>query len=133
MKKRQANTENDPLLRFRLSGENHHQDSHCFVRNQEEKAAELVGGKRHAGSGSQKFRKSDASSSEYQVECKQTEKESLSLKLEWLEKIAQEAEGRGREPLLHVRFLSAEEHVGRDWVMMRASEFERLMQDEGGC
>lgn len=125
IKRRQSNSENDPLLRFRLSG-NESSESSVSVRRQEEQAAELVGGRRHSGSGSQVFRKSDASSRDYQVECKQTEKESISLKLSWLEKISREAEGMGKEPLLHIRFLEAEDYVGKDWVMIRSREFEEL-------
>lgn len=128
IKKRQANTEGDPLLQFRISGCNSFIEQRGrSVLAQEERAAALVGGERHRGSGSSKFRKSDASSVDYQLECKQTVKESMRLNLQWLEKVCQEAEGKGKEPLLHIRFLAAEAHVGQDWVLMRSSEFERLL------
>ena len=56
------------------------------VRAQENKAADVIGGKRHAFSGSKMGLKSDCSSREYQLEAKQTEADSISLKLYWLKK-----------------------------------------------
>lgn len=117
--------EDDPLAQFRtVSSQSQERASSVF--RHEEQAADLVGGKRHRGSGSYKFRKSDASSEDYQVECKQTEKKSLGIKTEWLKKIQQEAEFRGKEPVLHIRF--THEDVG-DWVLIRSTEFKRLVDE----
>ena len=117
----------DPLRAFRLrpSGSESH-SNHQTVRAQETDAAALVHGKRHAGSGCLDGLKSDGSSERYQIEAKQTEHRSLGVTLAWLQKLSMEAYGRGREPMLHVRFLQAPVGVDQDWVMVSAREFRRL-------
>lgn len=103
--------------------------THATVVEQEEQAAALVGGKRHAGSGAFPTLKSDASSDHYQIEAKQTNKDSLCLTLKWLEKITYEASGTGKIPLLHLRFLSIIPGKSeKDWVVMPVSEFRRLFK-----
>lgn len=118
------NKESDPLMSYR-SGQ---QKSEDLVRSQENRAGDLIGGYRHRGSGNNKFRKSDASSREYQVECKQTSNDSIGLKMEWLKKICEEAMGKGKEPVLHLTFNEAESFVGKDWVLIRSDEFKRLLR-----
>lgn len=114
----------DPLAVYRNSRA---KDS---VLDQEQKAAKSIGGVRHGGSGANQWRKSDASSDRYQLEAKQTANYSFSVKLEWLEKICFEAYGRGRIPLLHLRFLAASQGTEQDWIMMPVSEFEGLKQGD---
>lgn len=111
----------DPLASFRSVSV---QSLQKKVLAQEEKAAAMVGGKRHAGSGSSRYCKSDASSDRWQIECKQTEKESLGVKLEWLEKIAREAVNKQKWPMLCVK-IQAE-----DWVMIPKWIFEKGKWDE---
>lgn len=117
----------DPMRDFFESQREKNTD-HDSVFRHEEQAAELVGGKRHKGSGSVHGHKSDASSEDFQIECKQTEKESISIKLEWLDKISREAFGRGRKPLLHIRFLQADGIMNqKDWILISAKDFKNYV------
>jgi len=120
---------NDPLASYRRVRRADPEAGPESVLAHEERAAGLFGGKRHRGSGSSPFLKSDASSSRYQIECKQTENASLSLKLEWLKKITNEAIGCGKIPALHIHFLRDIGSVERDWVILPASEVERILRD----
>lgn len=104
--------------------------SHRTVRSHEDHAAEKIGGKRHAGSGAMVGLKSDCSSVEYQLEAKQTEHDSISLKLEWLKKITVEAMGKGKQPVMHIRFLNAPPGVDKDWMIISDREFERLRKGQ---
>jgi hypothetical protein len=98
------------------------------VLAQENDMADMVGGKRHSGSGSSPYLKSDASSDHYQIEAKQTEKKSISLKMDWLKKIYYEAVGRHKQPMLTIRFLNMPIDVDRDWIMIPKTEFEELIK-----
>lgn len=102
--------------------------THGRVRLQEDQAGKLVHGKRHAGSGAMDHLKSDASGPRYQVEAKQSEKNSFSIKVEWLKKIWLEAFMKGKVPMLHIRLFSLDHQVGQDWVMMPASEFKEIFE-----
>lgn len=104
--------------------------SHRTVRSHENHAAEMIGGKRHAGSGAMTGLKSDCSSTEYQLEAKQTEHSSISLKLEWLKKITVEAMGKGKQPVMHIRFLNAPPGVDKDWMIIPDREFQRLRRGQ---
>jgi hypothetical protein len=114
----------DPMAEFRSAKGD--KSSHQKVLTHESFAAELVGGKRHAGSGAMDGLKSDASSDDWQVECKQTEKRSMIIQLDWLEKITREATGCGKIPMLHLRLLAAEADIQKDWVCIPAKVFEKL-------
>jgi hypothetical protein len=105
------------------------QSSYQKVEEHEGDAANSVGGERHIGSGRLQGLKSDASSEEYQVECKQTSKQSLSVTLEWLEKISTEAMGRGKVPIMHFRFLNAPPAVSKDWVLVPEWQWKRILSD----
>ena len=114
-KKIKAKRAADPLSSFRCVTV---QSMHEKVTKQEEQSAAMVNGKRHAGSGASRHCKSDASSEIWQIECKQTEKQSLSIKLEWLEKIQTEASNKGKWPMLCLR-------MKEDWVMIPKWVFEK--------
>lgn len=93
----------------------------------EHEISEALGGHAHIGSGRLTGWKSDGSSDLYQIECKQTEKKSISLKLEWLEKITAEALPSGRIPILALKFLNVDDPlVDKDWILCPVSEFLRL-------
>jgi len=118
-------TEDDPLARYRKIGKSKNTSDKDTVLDQESNAGRLVGGKRHRGSGSSPWKKSDASGPKFQVECKQTGAESLRVTEDWLKKITLEATACGKEPALHVRFLKSQS----DWVMIPAYVFKRLIQE----
>ena len=98
----------DPLRALRMAShaEGPAESNHRTVFDQETQAASMVGGRRHAGSGSMDGLKSDASSDRYQIEAKQTKHEQIALKLEWLKKISYEAFGKAKVPFVHIRFLN---------------------------
>lgn len=75
------------------------------VKHQERTVALDLGGKRQPGSGSAWYAKGDVKTPKYLVECKQTEKESYSLKLSILRKIEEESCRAGKEALLQVTFI----------------------------
>lgn len=115
----------DPLRQFR-SPEVGPSD-HRKVFSHETEAAGLIGGRRHAGSGAKTGLKSDGSSDRYQLECKQTAHQSLSVSTEWLQKISREAIGKSRIPMLHIRFLNPpRDMLDRDWVCVPANEFHKI-------
>lgn len=93
---------------------------------QEHHIAKVIGGSRHRGSGSSPWKKSDASSDDFQVECKQTIKESIRVTLEWLEKISEEGAARSKHPALHLRFLNAPPTTDQDWVMIPERVFKEM-------
>lgn len=120
----------DPLRQFRISvpvGEI--KSSHTTVFDQETEAANLVGGKRHRGSGAKTGLRSDGSSVRYQIEAKQTKHQSIALGTDWLLKLSREAIGKSKVPLLHVRFLnSPADLLDKDWILVPAQEFRTLFE-----
>lgn len=59
-------------------------------------------GRVQLGSGSKSFHKGDVLSDKFLVECKTTDKASMSVKLEWLVKILEEATDKGRIAALQI-------------------------------
>jgi hypothetical protein len=104
------------------------------VARQEEDGAALIGGQRHVGSGALGDLKSDASSSKWQQEAKQTKAASMSVSLKWLDKITREARVHGKRPMLHLRFTDIPDLVvaDPDWVVVQASVFEQMRRLEDG-
>lgn len=79
------------------------------------------------GSGRLEGWKSDGSTDRYQIEAKQTAKQSLTIKMEWLQKITEEALPCGRIPIVAIRFLNCDDLLtDRDWILVPASEFKEL-------
>ena len=105
---------------------------------QENKLAKKFGGKRVRGSGSSKFSKADIRDVscmnnngdvvDFLVECKQTDKASISIKLEWLKKITRQANAVEQEPAVAVEIKggSNDPLCERNWVMIPARVFEKL-------
>ena len=122
-----------PLQKFRTQpGVTARESSPESVLVQEVEIAQMVGGRRHGGSGASMFSKSDGSSQRYQIEAKQTKHAQHTLKLEWLIKISREALGRSRVPFLSLRFLNTPKDVEKDWIVLPRSEFEDLYRKARG-
>lgn len=117
---------------FSFDGRGEKKRARRRVSAQEEDGARLIGGIRHVGSGAIKYLKSDASSRSWQQESKQTEKESLALKLEWLDKISREAKKQDKNPMLFLRFTNVSKFVtvDSDWVVIPARIFRAM---DGRC
>ncbi|MBF0554011.1 MAG: hypothetical protein HQK96_05560 [Nitrospirae bacterium] len=101
-----------------------------MVKKQEIRASALVGGKRHPASGALFFAKGDGSGKNYTIECKRTDKKSITIKAEYLDKITQEASSTGRMPLVHFELPTVGPLTSKDWILLEADLFERL--SEGG-
>lgn len=74
--------------------------------------------------------KGDMATCDMLIENKATKNASMSLKLDWLQKIAHEAEGKGKQPALAVQFVTTDGKPVRDgaWVMVPEWVFkERCM------
>lgn len=102
-------------------------EHHGTPTDQENRVAAKLGGKRQAGSGASDYAKGDVKTEDYLVECKQTEKKSLSVKGEWLSKITREAMAAGKTPALSIEIKGIEDRlVEHDWVAVPMSVFRRL-------
>lgn len=84
---------------------------------QEMRMAAGMGGRVQPGSGSSMYAKGDVKTSEFLIECKATDKASLSLKGDWLAKIREEARGQGLVPALALNI------SGEEWVAIPRSLF----------
>ena len=91
----------------------------------ENNLAKSVNGKKVVGSGN-KLDKSDVKTDLFRYEAKSTGKKSLSLKLEWLEKIVNEALRTGRYPALSIMFSEAQDPCSQRWILIEESMFKEL-------
>ena len=99
------------------------------VNSQEEDAANMIGGRRHIGSGSIPGIKSDASGDTWQVEAKMAVKrKSISLSVDRLSKITYEASVSGKKPMMYLTYENIPNDVRMEdtWVVIPRSEFERM-------
>ena len=112
---------------FRFDGRGDAKRLRKEVTKQENRAANMIKGRRHAGSGSLSGLKSDASSDKWQLEAKSTKGKSVRIELGWLSKISGEASPHGKSPIVHLWFREVPDDiiVEDEWVMMPRSVFER--------
>lgn len=117
---------------FMFDGRGEKKRSRRRVTKQEEDGANLIGGRRHIGSGAIPGLKSDASSKRWQQEAKQTEKMSIGIKVEWLDKITREARTQDKKPMLYIRFISLPSWcvLEKDWVMIPATAFGEMERNQ---
>jgi Holliday junction resolvase len=102
-------------------------EQHGTPTEQEQRVAVKLGGRRQAGSGASDYAKGDVKAGDFLIECKQTEKQSLSVKGEWLSKITREAMAAGRTPALSIEIKGIDDRlVEHDWVAVPMSVFRRL-------
>lgn len=97
-------------------------------RKSEKRLAVHVGARLTPASGAVDGHKSDMYTPEYRLEAKSTQNASMSIKLEWLVKITEEALNTNKVPALTVSFTDG---VGRprrfgDWVMIPLSHYEEI-------
>lgn len=98
-----------------------------MVTRQEDAAAEMIGGRRHIGSGAIPGIKSDASSADWQVEAKMaTHRKSISISIDWLQKITHEAVMVGKHPMMYLTYQSipSDVRIEDTWVVIPRSVFE---------
>lgn len=99
-------------------------------RKAEKKAGKRLGARVIPGSGTIPSLKGDLSTKSFLIESKATTKKSLSVKLDWLRKIDQEALEEGRDPALLVQFTDADGAVvrGGAWVCIPEALFKELCE-----
>lgn len=86
-------------------------------RNQERRDAKDYGGRVTPGSGNGAFRKGDVRTDDLLIENKRTDKDSLSVKGAWLDKIRMEAQSEGRVPVIGIDI------NGRHWVLLLREDY----------
>ena len=104
--------------------------THKHGQKSERKTAKRLGGTTRPGSGAVAGAKGDILLSDYLVENKSTEHKSISLKLEWLDKISVEAREEGKVPALSIQFVDKQGNSkkrGR-WVMIPESDFKEVTE-----
>jgi hypothetical protein len=94
---------------------------------QEKRIAGEMGGKVQKGSGALEFNKGDIRTKELLIEAKRTDKDSMSVKKEWLEKISMEAIAYNKIPALSIEFNNIAKLVERDWIAIPASFLKELI------
>lgn len=67
---------------------------------------------------------------DFLVENKATEHRSISIKLDWLDKISREAREEGKAPALSFQFVDKQGHSvrGGRWVMIPEDEFKEMIE-----
>lgn len=98
-------------------------------RRAEKKTAVRLGGRQTAASGALDAQKGDFSAKDFLCENKSTVNASLSLKLDWLQKITREALPNGKHPALSLQFVDGEGRVVKagGWVCIPESLFKELL------
>jgi hypothetical protein len=128
----------------------HHENSKVSKKH-ENRLAERLGGRRYSGSGnrpisrksyrpvlkdgrSRKIREvegtdcGDLATPTFHFEHKFTRDQSLSVKLEWLDKVEEGAKRKLKDPGLIITFQDQQGHVLKEYVGMPIAVYERLMR-----
>ena len=95
---------------------------------QETRIAGLANGRRVRGSGAKPHARGDARWDQYDIllECKRTDKKSISITGAMLDKITKEALANGKLPAL--AFEVQTEFASRDWIALPAKSMENLVK-----
>jgi hypothetical protein len=109
---------------------------------QEDRVAKKIGGRRQVASGAFPGHRGDVRSDELLVECKRTDKKSISVTIAYLKKISKEASAYGRTPAVSISFEGikpafegAPSLVDQDWVLIPARFLTEMLgadRDEDG-
>lgn len=95
---------------------------------QEKRISERIGGRRQKASGALPGAKGDVRSVELLNECKRTDKKSISITLEYLQKITQEASFYNCVPSVSIEIESPPKFVNRDWILLPAGFVQELLE-----
>lgn len=94
-------------------------------QKQEKRLARDTGGREQPRSGAHPILKGDVDEGRLLIEAKYTDKMSMSIKQDWLTKIAREAQSLdGKIPALAIEFGNAPADVPRDWIMIPKTAFD---------
>ncbi len=96
----------------------------------ERNLAKRLGGQQTPGSGALDSAKGDVKFPDVLLESKATVKDSMSVKLEWLRKIEDEAAARNRTPALAIQFVNAHGQPvrGGSWVAVPEHIYRSLTE-----
>jgi len=86
-------------------------------KKSEKVSAKLVGGKRQPGSGAFYFAKADIVHPKFLIEHKETDKDVLSVKLDWLRKVTMQCVTSAKSPALMICLNSVKAPLPSRWVM----------------
>jgi len=105
-------------------------------KKHEKRIAKELGGKRLPRSGANRWSKwnkstanGDIKTPTLHVEHKRTEKASISIKREWLEKVCDGARAVAKDPAVVITFEDASE-IPQDWAIIPLSVLKRLLNEE---
>ncbi len=96
-------------------------------QKQEDRLAKKLGGRKQTGSGSKKFNQGDVRMPEMLTEAKRTDKKSISIKVEYLRKITEEALAYDCVPAVAIEFGDTPKLVDRDWVLIPSAFLRELL------
>jgi hypothetical protein len=96
--------------------------------DQESRIAKAVKGRRQKASGALPGNKGDVRSVELLGECKRTDKKSISITLEYLQKITKEAGFYNKIPCVAIEIQSPPKFVNRDWMLLPAGFVQELLE-----
>lgn len=96
--------------------------------SQEKRIAKNMGGRRQKASGALPGSKGDVRAVELLAECKRTDTKSISITLEYLEKITREASFYNKIPSVAIEIGNPPKFVNRDWVLLPAGFVEELLE-----
>jgi hypothetical protein len=96
----------------------------------EKRAAKRLKGRLTPASGALVGAKADIVKRTFLIESKATKHESITVKLEWLDKIAKEALDTGRDPALIIQFVDAAGNPwrGSGWVLVPERVFAEISE-----
>lgn len=104
---------------------------HKHGQRAEKKTSGRLGVRKNPGSGAVEGLKGDLTADDFLIENKSTEHRSISIKLEWLEKIHKEARQVGRAPAVTIQFvdkLGNPVPYGR-WALVPEDEFSEFLEE----
>lgn len=104
---------------------------------QEDRVAEKLDGQRQIASGAFPGHRGDVRCDELLVECKRTDKKSISITIAYLEKISREASEYGCSPAVSIsfdgikpKFRGGPFMVDQDWVLVPAKFLAGLLEED---
>jgi hypothetical protein len=95
---------------------------------QENRVAKAIGGRRQKASGALPGAKGDVRAVELLAECKRTDKKSISITIDYLQKITQEAGYYGKIPCVAIEIQSPPKFVNKDWILLPAGFVNELLE-----
>jgi hypothetical protein len=117
-----------------LTDEHGNHDRAVRSRKHEQRVAKALGGRRIAQSGARRWSKwdkttdqGDVSTPEFHVEHKRTDKDSMSVKKEWLAKVSDGAKRAGKDPAIVFTYEDPVRGTVEDWIAVPLAVAQRRL------